>query len=147
MAKQRRSMSKKRVRKGKKTVKKRPRGKKIAVKKKFVQAISRLRRMKPKKQRTTVVGASNEFIRDVSGFMGKMRRRPDLVKSSHRKVLKKYQKKLQKLVHAKTPMNKKRLILVQKGGIIPFLIPIIVALIGAGGGIAGAATSAAIIKS
>ena len=141
-------MSKKVVRRRKKSYrKKEPRkGKKIIVKKKFMRAITQLRRMKPKRQRSSVVGASNEFIRDVSGIMNKMRHRPDLVKSSHRKILKRHSKKLRSLIHAKTPINKKRLILVQRGGIFPALIPVIVALIGAAGGIGGAATSAAILK-
>lgn len=149
MGKRRQASSKKVVRRRKKRQPKKGRrnGKKIPVKKKFAQAISRLQRMKAKNQRSAVVGASNEFIRDVSGFMNKMRRRPDLVKTSHRKILKRHGKKLQSLVHAKTPLNRKRLILVQKGGIFPALIPIIVALIGAGGGIGAAATSAAIIRS
>ena len=121
--------------------------KKISVKRRFAKAMSVLRRMRAKKQRSAVVGSSNDFIRDVTGFLTRIRKRPDLVKSSHRKILKRYRKKLNKLVQAKTPMHMKRFILAQKGGILPALIPIITAIIGAAGGIAGAATSAAIIKS
>ena len=119
---------------------------KIPVKRKFVNAMKRLRQMKAAKQRAAVLGASNEFIRDVTGFMSKLRNQPHLVKTSHRNVLNKHRQKLRKLIHAKTPLENKRLILSQTGGIFPALIPIICALIGAGGGIAGAATSAAIIK-
>ena len=118
----------------------------IRVKQKFAKAMSQLKRMKAAKQRSSVVGSSNEFIRDVSNFMSRVRKQPHLVKASHRNILKRHSKKLRKLVHAKTSINSKRLILSQKGGIIPALIPVICALIGAGGGIAGAATSAAIIK-
>lgn len=120
--------------------------KKLVVKKRFVNAITNLRRMKAPKQRAAIVGASNDFIRDVSGLLKRIRKRPDLVKPSHQKVLKRHKKKLQRLVQAKTPIRIKRQILSQKGGIIPALIPVIVALIGAGGSIAGAATSAAILK-
>ena len=120
---------------------------KIPVKKKFADAIKRLKRMKTSNQRAAALGASNEFIRDVSAFMSKLRKQPDLVKGSHRNVLKRHSLKLRKLIHAKTPLEKKRMILSQTGGILPALIPIIVAIIGAGGGIASAATSAAIIKS
>ena len=120
--------------------------KKLPVNKRFAQAISVLKRMKAKNQRAAAVGASNAFIRDVSGFLTKIRNRPELVKASHKKILQRHQKKLQKLVHAKTHVDMKRLILSQKGGILPALIPIIVALIGAGGGIGAAATSAAIIR-
>ena len=41
----------------------------------------------------------------------------------------------------------KRLILAQKGGFLSVLVPIIVAIISAAGGIGAAATSAAILKS
>ena len=118
----------------------------IPVKRKFATAIKKLKQMKAAKQRLSVIGASNEFIRDVSNFMTKIRKRPQTVKASHRKILKRHSKKLRKLIHAKTPIESKRMILSQRGGILPALIPVICALIGAGGGIAGAATSAAIIK-
>jgi hypothetical protein len=129
-----------------KKVVKRKHAQKIAVKEKFLNAMKRLKSMKKGKQSATVLTASNEFIRDVSGFMSKIRKRGQLVNSKHRKVLSKHAKNLRKLIHAKTPVESKRLILSQRGGILPALIPIICALIGAGGGIAGAATSAAIIK-
>ena len=118
----------------------------IPVKRKFATAIKKLKQMKAAKQRSSVIGASNEFIRDVSNFMTKIRKHPQTVKASHRKILKRHSKKLRKLIHAKTPIESKRMILSQTGGILPALIPVICALIGAGGGIAGAATSAAIIK-
>lgn len=121
--------------------------KKLKVKRKFANAMLRMRKMKRAKQRTLVEGASNEFIRDVSGFIKQVRHRPDLVKGSHRQVLRRHKKKLQRLIHAKTPIKKKRRILLQKGGIIPALIPIICAIIGAGGAVGAGAASAAIIKS
>ena len=122
------------------------RHKKIKVKRKFANAISRLKQMKPMKQRAAAVGASNEFIRDMSSFFSKIRKRPDLLKAKHRRILRRYRKKMKKLVHAKTPIHSKRLILSQKGGIIPALIPIIVAAIGAGGSVAAAATHAAVSR-
>ena len=122
-------------------------GKKLKVKKQFKDAMTRLRRMTPLKQRASVVGASNQFIRDLSSFLSKIRNAGHLLKASHRNTLRKHKKKLRKLVNAKTPIHMKRLILSQRGGIAPFLIPIIVAAIGAGGSIGAAATHAAIAKS
>lgn len=119
---------------------------KIAVKPKFAHALKRLKRMKKRKQKMTVLGASNEFIRDVSSFLEKLKSRPDLVSKSQRKTLQKHRAKLRRLVHAKTPVDSKRRILSQTGGIFPFLIPIICASITAAGGIGAAATSAAILK-
>ena len=131
----------------KKVIKKGQKGvHKIPVKQRFVHAMKRIKGMKAMKQRTVALGASKDFIRDVSNFMSKVRNQPQLVKASHRNVLNKHRIKLRKLIHPKTPIKNKRLILSQTGGILPALVPIICALIGAGGGIAGAATSAAIIK-
>lgn len=154
MARRKHSTFKKTVRRRKKSSKKGGRkrrskkryGKKMQIKRQFKNAISRLHRMRPVKQRAAVVGASDKFIRDVSSFLSRIRKKGHLVKPSHRRILKKHKKKLRKLVHAKTPMHMKRLILSQKGGIIPALIPIIVALIGAGGSVAAGATSAAILR-
>ena len=84
---------------------------KILVKRKFVNAMKKLKGMKASKQRTAVLGASTEFIRDVSGLMSKLRKQPQLVNTSQRKVLKTHRSKLRKLIHAKTPINNKRLIL------------------------------------
>ena len=120
--------------------------KKVKAKKKFIKSISYLRRLKPQKQREMMLNSSNEFIRDISSFLAKIRKRPDLVTAKHRKVLKKHRNKLRKLVHAKTGVQSKRLILSQKGGIIPFLIPIITAVIGGASSIAAGATTAAILK-
>ena len=124
--------------------------KKVQVKRQFRRAMKHLQRMNPVKQRTAVVGASNKFIRDMTGFLSKIRSKGDLVKPSHRKILRRHRKKLKKLVNPKTSIATKRLILSQKGGIAPALIPVIVALIGAGGGVAasaaGGAAHAAIMK-
>lgn len=130
------------------------RSKKIKVKGKFQNAIQRLKHMQPKKQRAAALQSSNEFIRDISGFLSKVRKRPDLLTNKrHQKILTRHRLKLRKLVHAKTPLNVKRRILSQtgkglsqSGGILPFLIPIIVAIIGAGGTVGAAATHAAISK-
>ena len=121
--------------------------KKISVSRRFAKAISALRRMKAKNRRAAALSASNDFIRDISRFLIKIRKRPDLVKASHKKILKRNREKLRKLVYAKTPINMKRLILAQKGGFLSVLVPIIVAIISAAGGIGAAATSAAILKS
>jgi hypothetical protein len=136
-------MAKRKLQKSKKKV-----VKKIVVKKRLLSAIDKLRHMKANKQRLAVVGASNDFIRDVSGLLTKIRKQPSLVKkASHHRIFQKNKTKLRKLVHAKTPIHVKRFILSQKGGIIPALIPIFIALIGAGGSIGAAATHAAISRS
>ena len=91
----------------KKVIKKGQKGvHKIPVKQRFVHAMKRIKGMKAMKQRTVALGASKDFIRDVSNFMSKVRNQPQLVKASHRNVLNKHRIKLRKLIHAKTPIEK-----------------------------------------
>ena len=100
-----------------------------------------------KDKRDAALGASNEFIRDLTSFLSRIRKRPDLVThNKHRKALKRNKSKLRKLIHAKTSMNAKRRILSQTGGILPALIPIVAAIIGSVGGVAASATHAAISR-
>ena len=119
---------------------------KIRIKSKFADAVKRLKRMSQSRQKSSILRASDEFIRDMCSFIQQLKHRPDLVKSSHRKTLKRHRKKLRKLIHAKTPILEKRVMLTQRGGFFPFLIPIIVASITGAASIGAAATSAAIIK-
>ena len=63
-----------------------------------------------------------------------------------RKKLTQHRKALQKFVNPRTSLRKKKQVLTQHGGILPALIPIIVAAIGATGTVGAAATHAAISK-
>ena len=149
MPRRKRRQPKRRKRKGKK---RRQIKKSNLFSKKFKHAMFKLNRLSPEKRRLATIGASNVFIRDITSALKKIRKRPHLVKGAkHRKVLKKHRKKLRRLVNPKLSINKKRHILTQVGGIVPFLIPVLVASIGAAGtaaaGIGGAAVHAAVSKS
>ena len=120
----------------------------VKIKDKFKKAMFKLRRFKRQNQRLTVARASREFINDISQYLKKIQTRPHLVKNKkHRQTLKKHRGKLRRLVDPHLSTEKKRQILLMKGGIVPFLIPIICASIGAAGSVGAAATSAAILKS
>ena len=120
----------------------------VRVNRRFHAAIKRLHRMTPKKRVTLIAGSSNQFIRDFSNAMQKIRKRPHLVAAKHTKKLQRHKRKLRKLVHSKTPIHVKRRLLTQKGGFIisSILVPIIAAAIGAAGTVAGSAAGAAIMK-
>lgn len=134
----------------------------IHKKQKFTNAIRHLKKMSPKRQREIVWKSSNKFIKDFSDVLSKLRNHPEMVSAKHRKQLSQHQDKLRKLVNKKTPIAQKRAILAQdgthakrsmslkssgqKGGVFPLLIPVITALIGAGGAIAAGATTAAVAK-
>lgn len=123
------------------------RQRKLVVKKKFAIAIKRLSKLSPNVQRAAVAQANSKFIKDVSSVMKKIRKRPDLASAAQKKRLQKHRYRLQKLVNPKTSIAKKREILMHRGGILPFLIPLIVAGIGAAGSVASGAVTAAIMKS
>ena len=122
---------------------------KIIVKRKLFNALHSLRRMKTKDQRLRTRMASSEFIKDIANVMRRIRTRPELVKSTrHRKVLTKHKKLLQKIVSKKSsPEQQRKLLLQKRGGFIQFLIPILCAVIGAGGSIGAAAVGAKVMKS
>jgi hypothetical protein len=120
---------------------------KMSVKNKFKNAMFKLRRMGKRKQQNVIAGASKEFIKDISDYLSKIRRKPHLVKNwKHRKQLKRHRVKLQRLVNPQVSLDKKRKILLMRGGIFPFVIPIICASIGAAGTVGAAAVGAAIAK-
>lgn len=123
------------------------RGQKIRVKRKFFNAMQSLRRMSRKQQRLRASNASNEFIRDVSSIMKKLRTKPHLVTNKHKRLLKRYKKPLRRLVQSGSSVKSKRKVLLMRGGIIPFLIPIICAAIGAAGTVGAGAAGAAIMRS
>ena len=134
-------MAKRRSRRSKKSSK-------VYVKSKFKKAMFKLRRMSKQRQRKIVAQASPEFIKDVGIFLSKIRTEPHLIRNAkHRRQLKRQRSKLLRLVNPHVSVEKKRRILLMRGGIVPFLIPIICAGIGAAGTVGAAATSAAIMKS
>ena len=134
---------------GKRKVKKKkrvnPKGK-IIVKRKFYNALQSLRRMSPKQQRLRAKNASKEFVTDVSNVMSKIRRRPNLVSNKHKKILRRYKKPLRQLVKKDSSAKRKRKVLLLRGGILPFLVPIICAGIGAAGSIGASAVGSAVMR-
>lgn len=103
---------------------------KLTVKKKFSAAINKLRRLKCNQQRTAVSGASNEFINDISKTLRRLKTTPNLVSSKHKRSIRKHKSKFKRLAQAKTTLKAKRRILTQKGGFLPFLIPLLGTVIG-----------------
>ena len=145
-----RKVTKKANRKGKRKLNRRGKKKtsgKIKVNRKFFNALQALRRMKPKEQRMRASNASKEFVKDVSKVMSQIRTKPHLVATKHRKVLKRYKKPLRQLVKRNTSLARKRKVLLLRGGILPFLVPIICASIAAAGSVGASAAGAAIMRS
>jgi len=121
---------------------------KLHVKPKLYKALQSLRHMKPNAIRSRVRVASKEFVKDVANVMSRLRKSPHLVPNpKDRRKLLKHRKALRRLTSKSPSVENKRKILLQRGGILPFLIPIICATIGAAGTVGAAAAGAAVMKS
>lgn len=118
----------------------------LHVKPKFKVAIRQLQRMNTKRQRQSVYHSSNQFIKDFASAIAKLRNKPHLVSAKHAKEMQRHRRKLQLLARKGASIKRKRKVLNQRGGIAPFLIPIIAASIGAAGSVAGAAAGAAVAR-
>ena len=90
---------------------------------KFSKAISSLRRMKSNDRYEAIRYANDAFIRDLCSKIGQLKHRK--LTSQQLKVVKKYKGKLKELCNRSNSINKKRQTLSQKGGILPFLLPLI----------------------
>ena len=117
---------KKRVSRGKRTVKRRH-GKGSS--KTFVTTLRRLSSLQPSQRVQAMKSANDKFIRQFCNSVKKLRHQP--VSSKTLKQLRRQSLKLRKLVSAKTSINTKRRMLSQRGGFLPMLLaPIISALAG-----------------
>ena len=112
---------------------------------KFVKALIRLRKLPLAEQRRQLQLANGRFIKDCCAATRKARYAK--VSPSLRKRLKRHRKALHTFVNPRTSLRKKKQVLTQRGGILPFLIPLLVAGISATGSIGAAAAHAAISKS
>ena len=120
----------------------------MRTKARFTRAMLALNKLPPAQQRKEISVANNKFIHDFCSATCKLRHKTSLPLSTKMKRdLKKYGPKLRALTNKRTSLAMKRKVLsTQRGGIAPLLIPIITAAIAAGGGVASAATAAAIAK-
>ena len=90
---------------------------------KFSKAISSLRKMRPNDRYDAIRHANDRFIRDLCSKIGKLKRKK--LTEEERKFVKKHKSKLKVLCNRGNSIKKKRRMLSQKGGFIPFLAPLI----------------------
>lgn len=95
---------------------------------KFDKAINQLRRMSPGKRRAAMSVANNSFIRQLSSRVRRLRHS----KVSPKKVkrIRHYSHPLQQLANNKVSFASKRKILSQRGGFLPFLLPLLGPIVG-----------------
>ena len=122
----------------------------MRVSSKFYQTIHTLKRMKGRQRERALSNANDNFIRDMSQTVGKMRKvSPSLLAHINPRLWRRIhlqRSHLKSFARKKTSMKKKRKFMKQKGGIIPALIPIICAAITAGGAVGSAAVGAAVAR-
>lgn len=131
----------------KKTAKRQGKKKYVRTNAKFKKAIKKLVKLNKATQRQLVKHSSNQFIKDFGMTIKKIRNKPNLFNEKQIQRLRRHKHNLRILANSRSSLRRKRQILNQKGGIAPFLIPIIAAAIGSAGSVAGAAVHAAVSKS
>ena len=86
---------------------------------KFSKAIMALRKMKSSDRYNAIRFANDNFIRDLCSKINKLRHTK--LSPQQQAIVKKYKSKLKVLCNRRTSIKKKRQLLSQKGGFIPFL--------------------------
>ena len=94
---------------------------------KFSQAISSLRKMKSNDRYDAIRYANDDFIRDICSQISKLKHKK--LTRQQEDIVRKYKSKLKVLTNRRNSIKKKRKALSQKGGILPFLFPLITPLI------------------
>ena len=113
---------------------------------KLVKTLKRLSKLPVAQQQRQLRLANHKFIKDLCSATQKVRYAKFNVAPTLRKKLNRHRHHLRTLVSRRTSLQKKRQLLTQRGGIVPALIPILVAALGATGSIGAAATHAAISR-
>ena len=85
----------------------------------FSKAIMALRKMKSSDRYNAIRFANDNFIRNLCSNINKLRRMK--LTPQQQAIVKKYKSKLKVLCNRRTSIKKKRQLLSQKGGFIPFL--------------------------
>lgn len=91
------------------------------------RAISSLRKMKSSDRYQAIRFANDSFIRDLCSKINQLKHKR--LTPQQQQIVKKYRSKLKVLCNRRTSIKKKRQTLSQKGGILPFLLPLITPLI------------------
>ena len=113
---------------------------------KLLAAIKALSKMSPGQKHHYLQHANKKFVNDLCKATREVRYMNIKLSPSLRRRIKKHCKLLKAFVNPRTKLKRKKQLLTQRGGIAPFLIPLLVAGIGAAGSVGAAATSAAILK-
>ena len=116
----------------------------MAKSKKLALALHALKHLPKQRRQQALRNSSPQFIKDLSSAVRKLR--VSKVSPNVQRRLSKHRALLRCLCNSKTSIKKKRQALVQRGGVLPFLVPIIVASIGAAGSVGAAAAGAALSK-
>ena len=111
---------------------------------KLLSALLRLRKLPPSEQQRQLQLANSKFILDLCTAARKARFVN--AKPAIRKKVRHHRKTIRKFLNRRTSVHKKKQLLTQRGGIAPFLIPLIVAAIGGASSVGAAATHAAVSR-
>ena len=98
-----------------------------AKKSRFSKAISTLRGMRGHQRYNAIRYANDNFIRDLCSNINKLRYKK--LTRKEEEIVRKYNAKLKVLCDRRKSIQKKRQMLSQKGGILPFILPLVAPLV------------------
>ena len=94
---------------------------------KFQTALIRLRKLPRGKQQHAISMANNKFINQFCSNVKRLKYAK--LNAGQQKLVRKQRRNLQALVRKRTSIQRKRRILSQRGGFLPFLLPLITSIV------------------
>ena len=94
---------------------------------KFQNALLHLKRLPKRKQQQAISIANNKFINQLCSHVKRLKYAK--LNARQQKLVRKQRSNLQTLVNKRTSIQRKRQLLSQRGGFLPFLIPLIASVV------------------
>ena len=94
---------------------------------KFQSALLHLKKLPKRKQQQAISRANNKFINQLCSRVKRLKYAK--LNARQKKLLRKQRGNLQTLVNKRTSVQRKRQLLSQRGGFLPFLIPLVASVV------------------
>lgn len=113
---------------------------------KLISTLKRLSKLPSSQLQRQIQLANHKFVNDLCAATRKLRYAKIKLTPTLRKKLTRHRQHLRSLANRRTSVQTKKKLLTQRGGVLPFLIPLIVAGISAAGSVGAAAVHGAVSR-
>ena len=113
---------------------------------KLISTLKRLSKLPSSQLQRQIQFANHKFVNDLCAATRKLRYAKIKLTPTLRKKLTRHRQHLRSLANRRTSVQTKKKLLTQRGGVLPFLIPLIVAGISAAGSVGAAAVHGAVSR-